>query len=96
MENAQKSDGSLFLCQERFALGIDEIVLTRKDDTLAEITTEERRRMRQTLGPCGLESHAECAMVTGTGFPSFKGLLNLEECVCFSCEQTGSFTKKIF
>ena len=52
MEIAQKSDGSLFLCQERFALGIDEIVLTkeRKGDTLAEITTEEKRRMRQTLG----------------------------------------------
>lgn len=33
MENAQKSDGSLFLCQERFALGIDEIVLTRKGKT---------------------------------------------------------------
>ena len=45
MEIAQKSDGSLFLCQERFALGIDEIVLTkeRKDDTLAEITTPRIR-----------------------------------------------------
>ena len=52
MEIAQKSDGSLLLCQERFALGSDEIALTkeRKDDTLAEITTEEKRRMRQTLG----------------------------------------------
>ena len=29
--------------------------------------------MRQTLGPCGLESHAECAMVTGTGFPLSRG-----------------------
>jgi len=52
MEIAQKSDGSLFLCHERFALGIDEVVLTqeRKGDTLAETTTEEKRRMRQTLG----------------------------------------------
>ena len=33
MENAQKSDGSLFLCQEHFALGIDDIVLTRKGKT---------------------------------------------------------------
>jgi hypothetical protein len=51
-EIRQQADYSISVTQERFALSIDEITLTkeRREEVMSEITHEERRSMRQTLG----------------------------------------------
>ena len=51
-EIKQHENFSISLKQERFALSIDEIVISneRKTDSFSEVTPEERRGMRQALG----------------------------------------------
>ena len=75
IEIAQKSDGSLFLCHERFALGIDEVVLTQEKERRHTGRNNYRREAKNATnsGVFELESHAECVMVTGTGFPLARG-----------------------
>lgn len=51
-EIRQNPDWSISLTQERFALGIDEIPMTkeRKEEKESEVNKEEKRSLRQVLG----------------------------------------------